>query len=67
VNLRIREKTAKVARVQSKYAEWWLVLVDHIAYAHLDGHDVHMLQINRCEPWQRIVLISPLEHASIHL
>lgn len=38
LTLCITEKMGKIASVRSKYAEWWLVLADHIGYG-LDGFE----------------------------
>jgi len=66
-NLRIciSEKTNKVARVRSKYPEWWLVLVDHIGYGMLDESDREQLrELARIEHnWDKIILVNPLNSA----
>ena len=63
----IPEKSKKIARFHSKYSEWWLVLIDHIGYTHLDSHELGTLRqhVRRPPEWARIVLVSPLasEHA----
>jgi hypothetical protein len=58
----VAEKTEKIGRVQSKYAEWWLAFADHIAYGGLDPQDLAQLRQGfRVErPWTRIILVSPL-------
>jgi len=65
-NLRIcvSEKTKKVASVRSKYPEWWLVLVDHIAYGCLDDFDrkqLHNHAFPKCG-WKKIILLDPQDH-----
>lgn len=53
----VAEKTVKVLPFRSKYPEWWLLLVDHIALAR-DDADVRE-HYSRPVEWDRIVLISP--------
>lgn len=67
-NLRIciSEKTTKVARIRSKYPEWWLVLVDYIGYGILDGSDREQLRerVRRIKhDWDKIILVNPLNSA----
>lgn len=54
IRICVEEKTAKVARIKSKYPEWWLVLVDHINYS-LDG----AIQVDP-QNWDKILLLDPL-------
>jgi hypothetical protein len=58
-------KSRRIAKCRSRYPEWWLVLVDHIAYGSLESEDVELLRGERTawlgEIWQRIVLVSPLD------
>ncbi len=65
-NLRIciSEKTAKIAKVRSKYPEWWLVLVDHIGYG-LDDFDRTQFQdqVSILHDWKKIILLDPHDHA----
>jgi hypothetical protein len=62
-NLRIciSEKTKKIASVRSKYAEWWLVLVDHIAYGCLEDLDLSQLrgQLSVRNDWKKIIVADP--------
>jgi hypothetical protein len=60
----ISEKTKKIANVRSKYAEWWLVLVDHIAYGCLDDFDRKQLQDQGIlkHDWKKIILVDPQDH-----
>jgi hypothetical protein len=64
-NLRlcIEEKTAKVASFRSQYPEWWLVLVDHVAYG-LDSFDLAQFRKSVRVPhtWDRVVIVNPLDH-----
>lgn len=57
----IREKSLKIARYRAKYNEWWLLLVDHIAYS-LDADDRQdFREVVAIEhDWNKIVLINPL-------
>jgi hypothetical protein len=67
-NLRlcIAEKRAKIARVRTKYAEWWLALDDRISYGELNEQDrTHLRELVPVEdPWKRIILVSPLDPTS---
>ena len=65
-NLRlcINEKTKKVARFRSRYSEWWLILVDHVAYGM--SRDIRRMfreSVSIQHNWDRITLISPLDPA----
>lgn len=64
-NLRIciAEKSRKVARVRSKYPEWWLAFDDRIGYASLAASDRDRLRalIQPEEPWSKIILVNPLD------
>lgn len=57
------EKARKIAKVQSKYPEWWLALVDHIGYG-LDNFDREMFrqQVSIEHTWDKIILIDPRDH-----
>lgn len=65
VRICISEKTKKIADVRSKYAEWWLVLVDHIAYGCLDDLDRKQLQgqVFLKGDWKKIILVDPQDQA----
>jgi hypothetical protein len=52
----IDEKTAKVSGIRTKYAEWWLALIDHINYGAKEA-----IQIPPHD-WDKIILINPLNH-----
>jgi hypothetical protein len=57
----IREKTNAISRFWHKYGEWWLVLIDRIAYANIESEDAGALR-NRLDglaDWDRVVLVSP--------
>jgi hypothetical protein len=56
LQLCIDEKTAKMSAIRTKYAEWWLLLVDHINYGVEDA-----LQVPPHD-WDRIILVSPFDH-----
>ncbi len=66
-NLRIciDEKTKKIANVRSKYAEWWLVLVDLISYGYgLYDSDRKQIQdqLSLKHDWKKIILVDPQDH-----
>lgn len=52
-----KEKAEKTHPYRSKYSEWWLVLVDHIALAR-EETEVREYYSRPAE-WDRIVLLSP--------
>lgn len=62
-NLRIciEEKTKKVELFRPKYQEWWLILVDYVAYGMSD-FDRRMFRENLKidHNWGRITLVDPL-------
>jgi hypothetical protein len=59
----IEEKTQKIARVRSRYPEWWLVLIDHIARDLVDDHyrDAirQWLRQQDRHDWDKIILVNP--------
>ncbi|HKN58898.1 MAG TPA: hypothetical protein VJV97_08590 [Gemmatimonadaceae bacterium] len=63
----ITDKTEKVAARRDRYQEWWLILVDEIAYGSLDPGDIDQLRglfDSRSKAgWSTIVLVSPLDPA----
>jgi len=59
VSAYMEQKASKVTCYLGKYPEWWLVLVDYIAYAR--GEDEVRKYIRRGSSWNRVVLISPIE------
>jgi hypothetical protein len=42
--------------IRTKYAEWWLVLIDHINYG---GKEVLQVPPHN---WDKIILINPHDH-----
>lgn len=64
-NLRIcmAEKSLKVAKVASRYSEWWLALDDRIGYGDLDEGDRNQLRslVQLEQPWSKIILVNPLK------
>ena len=64
-NLRIclREKMAKVSSYRNKYNEWWLVLIDRIAYGGIDDRTVAKLsdRLDDLAAWDRVLLVNPLD------
>jgi hypothetical protein len=61
----IAEKSLKVSPYLSKYPEWWLIFVDHVALA-MEEDDVRQ-HLSRTKPWNRIVLLSPDGNRSYHV
>ena len=62
----VAEKAGKIARVRSRYPEWWLALDDRIGYGTLDTTDREQLRtVFKAEaPWDRIVLVNPVDASS---
>jgi hypothetical protein len=63
-NLRlcIEEKTTKVAAYRGKYPEWWLILIDHIAYGMSQfSRDAFRESVAIDHDWHRITIIDPLD------
>ena len=64
-NLRIciAEKSVKVAKVRSRYSEWWLAFEDRIGYGASDEDDRRQLRelVQRDDQWSRIILVNPLQ------
>jgi hypothetical protein len=60
LRLYIDEKTKKVREYRAKYPEWWLVLVDFIAYG-LDEFDIEQFQarVTVSHSWDRVIVIDP--------
>jgi len=65
-NLRlcVDEKTRKVAPYRSRYPEWWLVLIDQVAYGLPDHNRQQFRQNTRIEhDWDKIIIVSPIDHS----
>lgn len=64
-NLRmvISEKSQKVAAVRGRYAEWWLLLVDHVAFG-VSEYDLAQFRrdVNIDHDWDNVILVSPANH-----
>ena len=58
IRLCLQSKTQKIAAHRSKYAEWWLVLVDHIAHG-LGNEECRLLAEQPPIPhnWDRVVIL----------
>lgn len=52
IHICIEEKKNKVARVRTRYLEWWLVLIDYINYGMKES-----LHINH--NWDKVILVDP--------
>jgi hypothetical protein len=59
----IAEKTAKLAKVRSKYPEWWLVLVNRIDPG-LDAEDRKQIQalVPPQQDWRKIIVVNSNDH-----
>ena len=64
-NLRmcIDEKTKKVAGFRAQYPEWWLILVDHVAYG-MSQYDRKIFResVFIQHDWDKVTIINPLDH-----
>lgn len=64
-NLRliIGDKSVKIARVRHRYAEWWLLLVDHVAYGlSAEDRDQFKSSAQIDHDWNKIILVNPRDH-----
>ncbi len=64
-NLRlcINEKSNKVGPFRSKYPEWWLLLIDQVAYGLSDFDRAQFEKSAVIEhDWDKVILINPLDH-----
>lgn len=65
-NLRlcVDEKTRKVGPYRSRYREWWLILIDQVAYGLTDYDRAQFHQKMRLEhDWDKIIIVSPIDHS----
>ena len=62
----IAEKSSKIARVRSRYSEWWLDLDDRIGYGDLGERDRQQVRdlVRLEDPWSKIILVNPLHPSS---
>jgi hypothetical protein len=59
IRICVAEKEKKISRVRAKYAEWWLILVDHIGYGMLEPPQIrHSLD--------KLILIDPQDALHVH-
>jgi hypothetical protein len=63
IRICISEKTAKVSRVRTRYAKWWLVLVDEIAFG-LSDFDRRLFEADVAitHDFDNVVLVSAADH-----
>lgn len=65
IEIAVTEKTTKVAAYRTKYAEWWLALVNRIGVGLLDASDI--AEIRKLAPaapeWNKVLIIDPADHA----
>lgn len=59
----IREKAAKISPFRARYSEWWLMLIDRIAYAGIHGAEVVTLRsrLHGLADWDRVLLVNPVD------
>jgi len=59
------EKAKKIAKYRSRYNQWWLILVDHIAYS-MDKFERELWNEKKVpmHGWNKIILLDPLENNS---
>lgn len=55
----IAEKTNKIISYRTKYPEWWLVLVDHIAYGLNKLDEAHLKAEAISHTWDKVIIINP--------
>jgi len=61
LELSVSEKSRKTASYRPQYPEWWLVLVDHVAYGLSARSRQEYLQMPALDhDWDRIVVVNPL-------
>lgn len=60
----VPEKSAKIAHLRSKYAEWWLALTDHIGPG-LDAAERAQFKVtfSLTHDWNKIILVNPADFA----
>lgn len=57
----IQEKEMKIAKIKTKYPEWWLVMIDYIGYGLKEDDQMQLKQnFNIKHKWNKIVLLDPL-------
>jgi hypothetical protein len=59
LDLCVTEKSAKIETYRSRYAEWWLVLPDHIGPDLNRDERLSLLSDIRCGAFDRVVLLHP--------
>jgi hypothetical protein len=60
INICIASKTAKIASYRHRYPEWWLLLVDHIAYG-LSEFDLGQFRssVTITHSWDKVIIVNP--------
>jgi hypothetical protein len=57
------EKSKKIAKVRSKYRQWWLALVDRIGHSLSEpDREIFRRQISIEHDWDKIIIIDPQDH-----
>ncbi|MET0555249.1 MAG: hypothetical protein ABW221_19560 [Vicinamibacteria bacterium] len=66
IRLCVDEKARKVAKVRSRYPEWWLLLVDHVAHGlELEDHEELRRLLSMSHSWDKILVVNPLHPAQV--
>lgn len=61
VRLVIGEKTKKIAPFRNRYPEWWLLLIDHVAFGMTEfDREQWRASVTMQHTWDRVVLVNPL-------
>lgn len=55
----IDEKTRKIAHIRKRYPEWWLVLVDYIAFGSQSDIDKLHDDFGIGHRWDKVILVDP--------
>jgi hypothetical protein len=65
LTLCVSEKAKKLESYKARYPEWWLVLVDRIAFGGWDDDDIADIRknIKKQPDWDRIVIVDPANTA----
>jgi hypothetical protein len=61
IDLCVRDKSKKIAKYRPRYAQWWLLLLDHVAYGLSDFDWEQFKQaVHVTHDWDKVVLVNPL-------
>lgn len=67
IEISLKEKNEKIRNFKDKYSEWWLLLVDHIAFGYdeEDSSEIKRL-LDIDHNWNRLIMLDAADHTKFY-